>query len=120
MGVEHRPAASPAPGEVRIAVAYTGICGTDLHIYHGDMDARVGARRGDRTRDVRADSSDRSRFFWRELELLGARFYQRDDMVEAIRLVASGAVPAKQLAHASCRSMTRRRPLRRRREAEES
>ncbi|GIF64026.1 Zn-dependent alcohol dehydrogenase [Asanoa ishikariensis] len=33
----------PGPGEVRIAVAYTGICGTDLHIFHGDMDARVGA-----------------------------------------------------------------------------
>ena len=30
------------PGEVRIDVAYTGICGTDLHICHGDMDARVG------------------------------------------------------------------------------
>jgi 2-desacetyl-2-hydroxyethyl bacteriochlorophyllide A dehydrogenase len=28
---------------VRISVAYTGICGTDLHIYHGDMDARVGS-----------------------------------------------------------------------------
>jgi threonine dehydrogenase-like Zn-dependent dehydrogenase len=37
------------------------------------------------------------RFFWRELELLGARLYQRDDMVEAIRLVASGAIPAEQL-----------------------
>lgn len=31
----------PGPGQVRIDVAYTGICGTDLHIYHGDMDARV-------------------------------------------------------------------------------
>ncbi|MEU9278779.1 alcohol dehydrogenase catalytic domain-containing protein [Streptomyces sp. NPDC048342] len=31
----------PGPGEVQIAVAYTGICGTDLHIFHGDMDARV-------------------------------------------------------------------------------
>ena len=35
--------AEPGPGQVRIDVAYTGICGTDLHIYHGDMDARVGA-----------------------------------------------------------------------------
>jgi 2-desacetyl-2-hydroxyethyl bacteriochlorophyllide A dehydrogenase len=26
---------------VRIAVAYVGICGTDLHVFHGDMDARV-------------------------------------------------------------------------------
>jgi (R,R)-butanediol dehydrogenase / meso-butanediol dehydrogenase / diacetyl reductase len=31
----------PGPGEVQIDVAYTGICGTDLHILHGDMDARV-------------------------------------------------------------------------------
>lgn len=29
------------PGQVRIEVAYTGICGTDLHIFHGDMDTRV-------------------------------------------------------------------------------
>jgi (R,R)-butanediol dehydrogenase / meso-butanediol dehydrogenase / diacetyl reductase len=38
-----RPAepAPPAPGEVQLAVAYTGICGTDLHIVHGAMDARV-------------------------------------------------------------------------------
>lgn len=34
-------AASPAAGEVQIAVAYTGLCGTDLHIVHGSMDQRV-------------------------------------------------------------------------------
>ena len=34
-------AAPPGPGEVEIAPAYVGICGTDLHIFHGDMDARV-------------------------------------------------------------------------------
>jgi (R,R)-butanediol dehydrogenase / meso-butanediol dehydrogenase / diacetyl reductase len=32
---------SPGHGEVAIDVAYTGICGTDLHILHGAMDARV-------------------------------------------------------------------------------
>jgi 2-desacetyl-2-hydroxyethyl bacteriochlorophyllide A dehydrogenase len=32
---------TPGPGEVRIDVAYTGICGTDLHILHGAMDQRV-------------------------------------------------------------------------------
>lgn len=32
---------APGPGEVQIAVAYTGLCGTDLHIMHGNMDARV-------------------------------------------------------------------------------
>lgn len=31
----------PGPGEVQVAVAYTGLCGTDLHILHGNMDARV-------------------------------------------------------------------------------
>jgi 2-desacetyl-2-hydroxyethyl bacteriochlorophyllide A dehydrogenase len=33
----------PGPGQVQVRVAYTGICGTDLHILHGDMDARVGS-----------------------------------------------------------------------------
>ncbi|MFJ7062914.1 zinc-binding dehydrogenase [Streptomyces microflavus] len=31
----------PGPGEVELAPAYVGVCGTDLHIFHGDMDARV-------------------------------------------------------------------------------
>ena len=31
----------PARGEVRIKVAYAGVCGTDMHIYHGMMDQRV-------------------------------------------------------------------------------
>lgn len=31
----------PAPGQVRVRVAFTGLCGTDLHIFHGDMDGRV-------------------------------------------------------------------------------
>lgn len=31
----------PGPGEVRLDVGYVGICGTDMHIYHGAMDHRV-------------------------------------------------------------------------------
>lgn len=31
----------PEKGEVRIKVAYSGVCGTDVHIYHGMMDKRV-------------------------------------------------------------------------------
>jgi (R,R)-butanediol dehydrogenase / meso-butanediol dehydrogenase / diacetyl reductase len=31
----------PGPGEVQIKVAFVGLCGTDLHILHGAMDARV-------------------------------------------------------------------------------
>jgi len=40
--VENAELLSPPEGQVRIDVAYTGICGTDLHVYHGAMDARVG------------------------------------------------------------------------------
>ncbi|MBQ1024039.1 zinc-binding dehydrogenase [Micromonospora sp. C95] len=43
LGIEEREPTAPGPGELGISVAYTGICGTDLHIYHGDMDSRVGA-----------------------------------------------------------------------------
>lgn len=32
---------APGLGEVRLDVAYCGICGTDLHIAHGAMDARI-------------------------------------------------------------------------------
>ncbi|UXX77850.1 alcohol dehydrogenase catalytic domain-containing protein [Reichenbachiella carrageenanivorans] len=32
---------APQAGEVRLDVAYCGVCGTDVHIYHGVMDARV-------------------------------------------------------------------------------
>jgi 2-desacetyl-2-hydroxyethyl bacteriochlorophyllide A dehydrogenase len=35
------PATEPGAGEVQVRVAYTGLCGTDLHIRHGAMDARV-------------------------------------------------------------------------------
>jgi len=31
----------PAPGQVQIEVSHCGICGTDLHIFHGKMDHRV-------------------------------------------------------------------------------
>lgn len=35
----------PAAGEVQIDVAYCGICGTDLHVYLGHMDQRIGNHR---------------------------------------------------------------------------
>lgn len=41
--VEELEATPPAAGEVQIKVAYAGICGTDLHIFHGQMDHRVSA-----------------------------------------------------------------------------
>ena len=41
VAVVSRERRAPAAGEVELEVAYTGICGTDLHIVHGAMDARV-------------------------------------------------------------------------------
>ena len=32
---------TPLSGEVRLDVGFVGICGTDMHIYHGVMDGRV-------------------------------------------------------------------------------
>jgi L-gulonate 5-dehydrogenase len=35
MAVRERPTPDPAAGEVRVRVRYAGICGSDLHIFHG-------------------------------------------------------------------------------------
>jgi (R,R)-butanediol dehydrogenase/meso-butanediol dehydrogenase/diacetyl reductase len=32
---------APSPGQVRIRVSHCGICGTDLHLFHGTLDSRV-------------------------------------------------------------------------------
>lgn len=39
--VAERSPDAPAAGEVQLAVAFTGLCGTDKHIIHGSMDGRV-------------------------------------------------------------------------------
>ena len=36
---------SPGRNQVAIKVAYCGICGTDMHVFHGNMDKRVGLNR---------------------------------------------------------------------------
>lgn len=43
--IESAQPVAPREDEVQINVAYCGICGTDLHVFHGDMDARVGFHR---------------------------------------------------------------------------
>ncbi|KMW56525.1 Threonine dehydrogenase [Candidatus Rhodobacter oscarellae] len=43
--VETVPAQAPGPSEVAVRTAFCGICGTDMHVYHGNMDARVGFER---------------------------------------------------------------------------
>ena len=43
--VEKVIAVPPGPGEVQVRIAYCGICGTDMHVFHGNMDARVGFER---------------------------------------------------------------------------
>ncbi len=43
--VEPATAVPPGAGEVAVRVAYCGICGTDMHVYHGNMDSRIGFER---------------------------------------------------------------------------
>lgn len=35
LNIEQRPVPQPGEGEVRVKVAYAGICGSDVHIWHG-------------------------------------------------------------------------------------
>lgn len=37
MEIRETPVPQPGPGEVLVEVKYTGICGSDLHIYHSDI-----------------------------------------------------------------------------------
>lgn len=39
--IEERPIPEPRPGEVRIRIAFAGICGSDLHGYTGESGRRV-------------------------------------------------------------------------------
>jgi 2-desacetyl-2-hydroxyethyl bacteriochlorophyllide A dehydrogenase len=43
--IESVSSVPPGDGEVQVRVAYCGICGTDLHVFHGAMDSRVGTHR---------------------------------------------------------------------------
>ena len=43
--VETKQTTPPAAGEVAVRIAYCGICGTDMHVFHGNMDGRVGFER---------------------------------------------------------------------------
>ena len=40
-GVGDSPPLPPKAGEVRLEIAYGGVCGTDVHIYMGHMDHRI-------------------------------------------------------------------------------
>ncbi len=43
--IKHVDLTPPQENEVQIEVAYCGVCGTDLHVFHGNMDARIGNNR---------------------------------------------------------------------------
>ena len=52
---------APGPGEVRIDVAFTGICGTDLHIVHTPGSSAIGANGSAGSVSIRALPVVRSR-----------------------------------------------------------
>jgi len=39
--IDDCPPITPGPGQVRLQIAYCGICGSDLHAWHGKMDHRL-------------------------------------------------------------------------------
>ena len=41
IGVRDCVPVAPSRGQVQIRVSHCGICGTDLHLFHGKMDHRV-------------------------------------------------------------------------------
>ncbi len=43
--IESAQPVEPGEGEAQVSVSYCGICGTDLHVFHGGMDQRVGNHR---------------------------------------------------------------------------
>ena len=43
--IEERVVSEPSQDEVRLKIAFCGICGTDMHVYHGMMDKRVTTHR---------------------------------------------------------------------------
>ncbi|MGY6026475.1 zinc-dependent alcohol dehydrogenase [Streptomyces spinosirectus] len=81
--------APPPAGHVSIDVAYTGICGTDLHIFHGAMDDRVdppgviGHEMSGRVAETAPDVAQ----------------WQIGDHVTVMPLVACGRCPACRTGH---------------------
>jgi threonine dehydrogenase-like Zn-dependent dehydrogenase len=45
----------------------------------------------------KAPQVDMFQFFWREIELLGARVYEPEDYDQAIRLIAAGVVDCEKM-----------------------
>lgn len=43
--LDQRTCSKPKPDEVSIRVNFCGICGTDMHVFHGNMDERIGFER---------------------------------------------------------------------------
>jgi (R,R)-butanediol dehydrogenase / meso-butanediol dehydrogenase / diacetyl reductase len=82
-------AAVPPPGHVTIDVAYTGICGTDLHIFHGAMDQRV------RTPAVIGHEMS-GRVAATAPDVIG---WQAGDAVTVMPLAACGQCPACRAGH---------------------
>ena len=88
--IESAQPVGPGEGEVQVSVAYCGICGTDLHVFHGGMDARVGTHRV-----IGHEMSGR-------ITAIGANVqgYEIGDSVVVRPLSACGDCPACQRGHA--------------------
>jgi len=82
-------AVAPAAGEVQIQVSHCGICGTDLHVFHGKMDQRVHVPQviGHEMSGTVAQVGD------------GVEGWRAGDRVTVRPLLACGACPACRAGH---------------------
>lgn len=86
MSVGEAEAVRPGPGEVRVEIAYCGICGTGMHVFKGSMDQRV----------------DLHKFFWREYQMRGARVYEKEDFEQGLSLISADASLCRRIVTGSC------------------
>ncbi len=82
-------AVAPGPGQVRIRVSHCGICGTDLHLFHGTLDHRV--------RQPHVMGHEMSGVV--EVVGEGVAGWQRGDRVAVRPLEYCGACPACRAGH---------------------
>lgn len=80
----------PDENEVQVSVAYCGICGTDLHVFLGDMDGRVGTHR-----IIGHEMSGKINAIGKKVQ-----GFEIGDPVVIRPLVACGKCPACQRGHA--------------------
>ena len=73
----------PSSEEVRLKVAFCGICGTDVHVYHGMMDTEVPYKLSEKVLKKITKSNDVKLI----LEKHGEHRLSKNDEIETIKVL---------------------------------